>query len=409
MLHIWKRVTPRFYINYISILFFLVYGIVMLDASGITYFSDVLMSELAISTSQYSALNSAVWCTKAISSILVGIIADRTGLRKKLLVPLLITAGVLSIWTGLTNSFASILILRFLWGMCVGSTLSMLISIASKCLAKNDFGFRSGFISSGSAVIASTLGPIILTTVVLQFSWRAAFFLTGALLVFFGALIQLSVDEVKCLQTAGTLRGVVNSFKVLIKNRTFLICLLIGIFECAGKLAITIFAPLYLTETMGISTELKGTLLAVMGLVYIPISFFVPALADHFPGRLVMAITFVFCLIAPAAMIFFEGTIASVVCLVIFGNWAAATVSIFIYLLPGQALPENLIGTANGLIMGVSVFFGGCVFPIILGKLAESVNGLRTVMIVGCVLFVACILLSLFLKDRICVMEDADV
>lgn len=398
-----KNLRAHAYVNYISILFFLVYGVMMLDASGITYYSDVLMQELGITASQYSTLNAAVWCTKAVSSIVVGILADRTGLRKWLLVPLLIAAGAFSICTSFANSYVAILVLRFMWGMCVGSTLSMLVSIVGKNLVKNDYGFRSGFISCGSAVIANTLGPILLTHIVLQFSWRAAFLLTGFLLFVMGLTIQFSVKEVQCEKLAATenaLKVFWSSLRELCRNRSFMLCLWIGIFECAAKLAITIFAPLYLTDIMGIDTELKGTLLSAMGLIYIPVTFVIPALADRFSGKSVMLVTFVICLLTPLTMTALEGSVLSVVALVLFGHWAASTVSIFIYMIPGQALPERLIGTANGLIMGISVFFGGCIAPLVLGKIAELDCGIHTIMVVCCAMFIVCILLTALLKNK---------
>ncbi len=391
------------YVNYLSVLFFLIYGFMMLGADGITFFADVFMKELHITASQYSALNSAVWCTKAVSSVVIGILADRTGKRKIWIVPSLILASVFSILSALVNSFVPLLVLRFLWGCCVGATLSMLVSILGKNLVKNDFGKRSGFVSAGSAVIASTLGPILLTAVAMRFTWRGAFVLNGLLLLVATLIMQVTVREVSFEKQTSDGKKAGSFFAALgelLKNRTFLLCLFIGVFECAAKLTLTIFGPLYLTNVAGIGTELKGVLLSAMGLIYIPISILIPALADRFSGRNVMLTTFVVCLVTPLLMTIFPGSKASVAGYVMFGNWAAATVSLFIYYIPGRELPERLIGTANGLIMGVSVFFGGCVCPILLGGAADSVSGIHLIMTLCCVMFVACIALTALLKTK---------
>lgn len=391
------------YINYLTVLFFFVYGTMMLDASGITYYADILMQELSITASQYSALNAAVWSAKAISSIAVGTLADRRGLRKRFVVPLTVSAGVLSLLTSFASTYPVILALRFLWGLCVGSMLSMLVSILSNNLVKNDFGFRSGFVSAGSAVIASTMGPVLLTALVQRYSWRSSFILTGVMLLSMGVLMQLSVKEVQLAavkQSRNTAGDFLKSTSQLWKNRTFVLCFLIGLFECAGKLAITIFAPLYLTEVAGISTETKGILLTTMGLIYIPVSLLIPALADRFSGKKVMLGTFALCLLTPLSMVLLEGSWLSICMLVSFGNWAAATVSIFIYMIPGQVLPKQLQGTANGLIMGTSVLFGGCVVPLILGKIAEIENGLQWIMALCSSLFVACIVCAALIRNE---------
>lgn len=391
------------YINFLTVLFFFVYGTMMLDASGITYYSDILMRELSISPSQYSALNAAVWCAKAISSIAVGALADQRGLRKRFVVPLTVSAGVLSLLTSFASTYPVILTLRFLWGLCVGSMLSMLVSILSCNLVKNDFGFRSGFVSAGSAVIASTVGPVLLTALVQRFSWRASFVLTGTMLLSMGLLMQFSVNEVQLdavRQRGSTTGDFVKLTAQLWKNRTFVLCFLIGLFECAGKLAITIFAPLYLTEVVGIGTETKGILLTAMGLIYIPVSLLIPALADRFSEKKVMLVTFALCLLTPLSMVLLEGSRLSICMLVAFGNWAAATVSIFIYMIPGQVLPKHLQGTANGLIMGTSVLFGGCMVPLILGRIAELDNGLRWIMVLCSLLFAACIVCTALIRNE---------
>lgn len=396
-----KGVGGETYINFLTVLFFVVYGTMMLDASGITYYSDILMRELSITPSQYSALNAAVWCSKAISSIAVGALADRWGMRKRFVAPLTICAGALSLCTSLASTYETMLIFRFLWGMCVGSMLSMLVSILGNNLVKNDFGMRSGFVSSGSAVIASTIGPVLLTSLVQRFSWRASFLLTGGLLLSLGILMQFCVKEVHLevsAQKGNSVGAFLKSTGALWKNRTFVLCFLIGLFECAGKLAITIFAPLYVTEVAGISTGTKGVLLTAMGLIYIPVSFLIPALADRFSGKKVMLITFLLCLLTPLSMVLMEGSTVSICLLVAFGNWAAATVSIFIYMLPGQVLPKHLQGTANGLIMGTSVLFGGCIVPLILGKIAEMDNGMRWIMVLCSLLFVACIVSTALIR-----------
>lgn len=389
------------YLNYICVLFFLSYGMLSLDASSVSYISDVIMKELGISVSQYSVLSSSIWCTKAFSSIALGILADRLGKRKILLGPLLIVAGVLSILTSLSNDFALILTYRLLCGFCIGASLSMMVSIVKKNLVKNDFGARSGFVSCGSALISSTLGPIVLAFIVLSFYWRGSFVFTGSTLLALGILIQLTVKEVSypVKINAGKQMGFFTSFRRLLANRTFVLCLLIGIFETAGKMSITIFGPVYLTDVCLASTEQKGTILSVMGLVYIPMSLIVPMLADRYKPSMVMALTFVCSAFAPLSMALFPGTHISIVLLMLLGNLAASTVSLFIYVIPSKVLPAELTGTANGIIMGLSVFFGGFICPILFGRILSVGGGFGTVSLICVGSFVICVILSMMIGD----------
>ena len=165
-------------------------------------------------------------------------------------------------------------------------------------------------------------------------------------------------------------------------------------------MALTIFGPVYLTNFCEISTKDKGLILSIMGILYIPVNFIIPFLADKFKPNKVMLVTFLICTLAPLTMVFFIGSKISVILYMILGNWAAATVSIFIYLVPGQVLPSNLIGFANGIIMGVSVFFGGFICPILFGKIADSVVGFKFIMSVCALVFIACAFLSLVLDKN---------
>lgn len=248
---------PQTYVNYLTCLFFLAYGFIMLDAGGAPYFLDVLMSELHITAAQYAALNAVVWCAKALSSVVAGIVMDRTGLRKRLLAPLLIAAGMFSISTCFATSYAMLIILRFLCGCCIGPTLTIAVSIVAKNLMRDDLGTRSGIISAGSAVIASAFGPMILTRVAVRHTWRGAYLLTGGLVLAAGILALLSVKEVRCekLVPANKEAGIfIPALRKLFRERAFVICLIIGIFECAGKLTMSVFGPLYLIDIMGVET-----------------------------------------------------------------------------------------------------------------------------------------------------------
>lgn len=137
-----------------------------------------------------------------------------------------------------------------------------------------------------------------------------------------------------------------------------------------------------------------------MGFIYIPVSLVVPALAGRFSGRSVMLFTFAICLLSPLAMAFLSGTGISALAYILFGNWAAATVPIFIYIIPRQTLPQGLIETASGIIMGASVLFGGCVSPLILGNIANTVAGIRMIMLVCCGMFAICILSAALLQKN---------
>ena len=71
-----KQTKKLLYINYLTVLFTLVYGMKTLDGSCVTYLSEELMTALHCTTAQYSSLSSIYYLSYSISCMAVGIPAE---------------------------------------------------------------------------------------------------------------------------------------------------------------------------------------------------------------------------------------------------------------------------------------------------------------------------------------------
>lgn len=88
----------------------------------------------------------------------------------------------------------------------------------------------------------------------------------------------------------------------------------------------------------------------------------------------------------------------SAVVLSAIGAAGGATVSLFTYMIPRNALPERLHGFANGVILGVACLIGGTAAPAILGDLVDVYNWtIPQVLAVTAGTYTICVILSLFL------------
>lgn len=397
-----KSNSKTLYINYITVVFCLIYGFKSLDGASVTYFSEKLINDLHFTTSQYSSLSSIYYLSYGISSIVFGRLLGRSSRRKSWLVPMTLCAAATALLTARVHDYTGLAICRFLAGASQGCSLAIMMGIIAKNLVREDYGMRNGFISFGAALIGSALGPLIIASLTRYYEWNTIFLITGVLMLCSAILVQFTVKEVTCAvrQDSGTGRKWSDSAREMFRNRNFVLCFVIGLLETAANLCIGVFAPLYFTDVMGFDSIQKGWFLSLKGFAFIPLSLVIPMLADRFPTKRIMAATFACSVIAPLCAFLIPGTMASAVILAVFGSWAGVTVSLFVYMIPRASLPEHLHSEANGFILGCSVLVGGCLAPILMGALVESGRRIEYVMGICGTTLAACAVLSCFIRGN---------
>ena len=393
------------YVNYLTVLFMLISGMKALSGECVTFFSDRLIHDLNFTTSQYSSMTALFYLSYGVATIVIGTLTGRSRKRKAWLFPMTLMAGVFAVLASMTNSYAGLAACRFGTGIFTGSSTAIMLNIISKNLVREDYGTRNGIINGGSTVISSIFGPVILATLTMYYRWNAAFLLTGSVLVLLSVLVLTTVREVECdiRKPVGTnkLKNYLSFLQDLFRNRVFRLCFIIGLLETTANISLGIFTPLYYSEIMGFDTIEKAGFMSLRGMCTIPIALMIPVLADRLPVRKVMAGTFAFAAVAPAATFLLTGTGLSAYLLALFGTWAGATVTLFTYMIPRIALPENLYMQGSGLILGTSVLLGGSFAPQIMSGLIESGWEIPLVLGLCASLFVICVVLSLFVNlDR---------
>lgn len=397
-----KYTKAALYVDFLTALFFLTYGVKTLDAQCVTYFSEQLIEGLHFTTAQYSSLSALYWLSYAISAIAIGLVTRKTGKRKALLAPSVCLAGIVAFFTSAACNYFELALCRFLSGLCLGACQSMMLALIAKNLVRNDYGARSGVVNCGSAIIGSTIGPILIAQITKFGSWKTSFLLTGGMFLLCGICTAFFVREVsfEIMPVVDTQPKRSTAFKALLSNHNFVLCLCIGMLETMAKICISVFLPLYYSDTMGLDALTKGWFLSLMGLSFIPASLLVPVIADRLPIKGVLITAFILSAISPAAAVFLSGSEMSTWLLAIFGAWPAATVPLFIYLIPRYSLPEHLQGVANGIIMGTSVFIGGCIAPTALGMLADAGYSIVFLMGLCLIALVACVVLSCLIRSE---------
>jgi Sugar phosphate permease len=393
-----ENINKKDYGLMISIIFFLNWGFIFLDRLTVSLTSEVLMKTLSLSPLQFSSLTAISTLAFAISSIVMGIVSDRTGWRKRILVPFTIAAGVISFSCSFTSSYTTLLILRTLVGFFQGPVMTLMIAILAQRSSKGTFGRNAGIVAAGVAVIANTLGPILITQTITAFDLFTVFKITGLLQIVIGIVVAMSIKEVEVSKTDNN-KQVKSSMGQLFKNKNFVLCTIIGIFCMTGYWTTMIFAPMYLTNIMGMSTTQRGITSSVMGLIFIPLSLSVPFISDKIGRKPIMFVAYIACALSPLGMWIFAGTFISVVIYCIFGGFPASTQPLFANIIPMESLPDHLKTSAAGTIQGLAELFGGALWPLIAGGIAEYFGGIPSIMLIATVLLLACVLLSSMLIE----------
>lgn len=392
-----------FYVNYITILFMLVLGIKTLDGSCLTYMSDQLITQLGITTGQYSQLSSYYYLSYSLSCICMGFITSRVSKRKVLIASMTILTALTSLATSFVSTYEGLAACRLATGVFQGGSLSIMLSIISKNLVKDDYGARNGFISLGSSVIALSVGPFFFSYMASHFQWNTAYRYTGLVLLALGLMVLVTVKEVNVQVSRKSSGG--SSFQTTLKeclhSKVFMACFIIGILETISNLSISVFRPIYYSDVMGFDTATSAAFISAGGIAYLPVSIIVPALADRLPVQKVMVGTFIVAWLAPLLVVLFPGTMFSAVVLAAIGAVGGATVSLFTYMIPRYALPERLHGFSNGVILGVACLLGGTAAPAILGNLVDIYHWtIPQVLGVTVGTYTLCILCSCFLRVK---------
>lgn len=384
---------PRFYEYRIVALIFLAWGFIFLDRTALAYIVPSLVEELNLSNGQIGQIN--MWQTigYAVAGPIIGIYSDRTGKRKSLLIVAIIATSIFSALSALANSYPALLIVRFLVGASEGPILPLAMTMVAAASSNGRFGRNAGIVNAGVAVIASTLGPILVTQLVSVTNWHMAFVLVSVPSFILAILIWKFTIEVKptVLKTKENTEKQKSSFIEIFKYRNVVISLFISICCMAGLWILYSFAPLYLTTVGKFSIEKMGLIMSSMGIMTILMTIVVPLFSDYFGRKTALIVFSCLASLAPLGLFLFPSSFAGSGSLILFGGLLGSIAPIYMNIIPEESLPFHLKATSSAFIIGI----GEVVGSFILGGAGAAADtyGLSFVMVVAAA---AALLMALF-------------
>ena len=149
---------------------FCCWGLTMFDRLAISFLMPIIQAEWAITNTQVGQIGLVTSACYAISAIIFGRIADRSGLKKKWLLIFVFGTFLFSSLGAVAQNFVQLLFVRALVGVFEGPVIPLLLSMTILASRPENTGRNTGILNTGNYVIAATIGPALVTQVVAHYS-----------------------------------------------------------------------------------------------------------------------------------------------------------------------------------------------------------------------------------------------
>ena len=153
--------------------------VTFLDRINISVAGSSIMHDLNLSPSQWGWVQSAFILSYGLMQIPMGALGDRFG-HRKILAAIVLWWSAFTAFTGLAGGLASLLVIRFMFGIGEAGSSPCSTGVISRWFEKSEVGKAQGYVWAASRM-GGALTPFVVIPVMIWVGWRAAFYLLGAL------------------------------------------------------------------------------------------------------------------------------------------------------------------------------------------------------------------------------------
>jgi MFS family permease len=382
------------YQNVIAVLFALTWGLVLLDRNAISFLFPILMKNFNLNNAQTSQMIMYTGFGFVISSLLLTPLADRSGLKKAWLVPVIILSGIFSGSTALAGSLTTFLIVRFLTGFADGPIYPLMTSVLSVQGDPKRFASYIGLLQFSIGLIAMILGPTLTIQLALHLDWRYAFIFTSLPAVIVGIIIWFVLKEVRPAALAtetskpSSVQATSNSGAMKWKDvpkifayRNCSLSFAANVLVMVGFWGVVSFGTTYWVNEGGLTLAQTGYMSSISGVIGLVWAVVIPIIADRI-GRKPSASIFTVYIAASMFIIYMTtGLLAQIAYVMVLGCCGFVSV-LFVAIICQESVPPAIAATTTAIGMAIGELFGTAITPRILGSLSDM-YGLRTIFLVG--------------------------
>jgi len=371
-------------------------GIVFLDRTAFGLLAPKIQPEFGLTNTEIGMITGVLAVTWALSSFGLTRASDITGKAKLLLVVATIVFSLASISSGLAIGFLTLLAARALMGLAEGGLPPLTFDIVTREVSPERRGLAVGLTSTIGLQAIPMLGPVVIVGIGALYGWREAFWIAGIPGLVMAAAIWLLVRNPPHQRADDTPKG---SVIPLLKIRNIRFSMALATLNMTSYATLLGFGPLYFVQIVGMGDALLGTVMTGIGVVGVACAFVGPMLSDRIGRKPVMFGAYVIAIAGALMMIFARDSLP----LAIAGGLlstagGSASGALIMAIVPGEAAPAHLKGTAMGYNAAVGELLGAGLMPIAVGMIADRA-GLAIVPWVLLTVAVLFCLLCLFLAE----------
>ena len=397
------------YQNTIAILFALAWGFVILDRQAITFLFPVLMEVFGLNNTQTGEIVMVTGLGFVISSLFLTPLADRSGLKKIWLIPVVISAGVFSGSTAFAGSLMVMLIVRFLTGFADGPAYPLMTSVLTIQGDPKRFASYIGLMQFAIGLIAMVLGPTLTIQLAEHLNWQYAFIFTSIPTIIIGILIWVILKEVKLggmkvgkekasqEPASGDIAMKWKDVPKIFAYRNCTLSYIANVLVMVGFWGVVSFGTTYWVNEGGLTLEQTGWMTSISGIVGLGWALVIPILLDHLGRKPSSSILTLYSAASMFIIYANQGLLAQTAFVLVIGCCGFLSV-LFVAIICQESVPPAIAATTTAIGMATGELIGTTIAPRILGELGD-IYGLRTIFLVAGISITIAFLLTFGLTE----------
>ncbi|MGG1662545.1 MFS transporter [Brevibacillus sp. NRS-1366] len=364
--------------NWILALLFLGWALGNLDRYVMNYAILAITEDLQLSASSTGLLLSSFFAGYALMQMPGGWLADRFGSRK-VLIASVIMWSIFTALTGAAWSMASMILIRFLFGIGEGGFQPASSKIIAQAYPREERS-RAMSVMLSSGAIVGLFVPILSAAMIKTVGWRTMFVIIGvigAIIAFlYWRFIKLPKEETTSANPASTSANQKGSLALLFKT-PLLWNLLIAYFSIyAVNWGLATWLPTYLVKVRGLDLVSLGWLQMIPGIATLVGVYASGYVLDKLPRGREKTLGSLACVLI-GILLYLMFNASSVAIFITYQTIVTLFISFVIILLPSvvlKNLPASVTGTGMG-IVNTGGQLAGFITPMAIGFIVEAFNG----------------------------------
>ena len=385
----------RTYQNTIAVLFALTWGLVLLDRNAISFLFPILMKEFNLNNAQTGQIVMVTGFGFVISSIFLTSLADKSGLKKLWLVPVIILSGIFSGATAVATSLTMMLVVRFLTGFADGPIYPLMTSVLKVQGDPRRFASYIGLTQFSIGVIAMILGPTITIQLAEKMDWHYAFVFTSLPTVLVGIAIWFVMKE--SAQAAGEVPHTAHGTRQVAHEgamkwsdvpkifayRNCTLSYIANVLVMVGFWGVVSFGTTYWVNEGGLSLSQTGYMTSISGIIGLGWAVGIPLILDRIGRKPSASIFTIYIAVSMIILYLSKGLLGQAAYVLVIGCCGFVSV-LFVAIICQESVPPAIAATTTAIGMAIGELFGTSIAPRILGSLGDM-YGLKTIFLVGAV------------------------